>query len=216
MADVSSLSSRLDAAWSALEQKMKSFQVGQAEEHRQRQKRLGHLTKVFDELLEVLRPRLELLVKKFGDRVKVTARVVPTTREATFDFQSNVAKVRRRFSASTDRDVKKVILSYALEIIPVLMRYKAHDEVEFPLDKVDKQAAVMWIDDRIMDFVETYLSMGENEIYMKDSMVEDPVARVRFPKQAAAATLEWQSQTYYFIGDDTRREFAEKNKISIK
>jgi hypothetical protein len=213
MADVSSLSSRIDAAFSAVEQKVKSFQTEQSEQHKQRQKRLDQLAKVFDELREVLRPRLELLVKKFGDRVQTTPRVTPCTREATFDFQSKLARVRLRFSASTDRDVNKVILSYDLEIIPVLMRYKAHDEVEYPLDKVDKEAAGRWIDDRIVDFVNTYFSMGENEIYLKDYMVEDPIAKVRFPKYAAAATLEWKTQTYYFIGDDTRREFAKQNKI---
>jgi YHS domain-containing protein len=38
-------------------------------------------------------------------------------------------------------------------------------------------------------------------------MVSDPVAGVRFPKFAAASSLEWGGRTYYFIGDETRREF---------
>jgi YHS domain-containing protein len=46
-------------------------------------------------------------------------------------------------------------------------------------------------------------------------MVEDPVAHVRFPKTAAATTLEWQGQKFYFIGEETRNEFAEQNKIAI-
>jgi YHS domain-containing protein len=58
--------------------------------------------------------------------------------------------------------------------------------------------------------------MGENEIYLKDEMVEDPIAHVTFPRLAAAMTLDWQGKKYYFIGEETRREFAEKNKISIK
>ena len=44
-------------------------------------------------------------------------------------------------------------------------------------------------------------------------MVEDPVARVRFPRAAAAATLEWQGQTVYFIGEETRREFEKQQGI---
>jgi YHS domain-containing protein len=42
-------------------------------------------------------------------------------------------------------------------------------------------------------------------------MVEDPVAQVRFPKFSAGATLEWQGRTYYFIGEETRREFEKQN-----
>ena len=45
-------------------------------------------------------------------------------------------------------------------------------------------------------------------------MVEDPIAHVRFPKQAAATTLERHGQTYYFIGEDTRREFEKQQGVA--
>jgi YHS domain-containing protein len=214
MPDIHSLASRIDAEFSAVEQKVKSFQTEKVEEHKQRQKRLEQLEKVFDELREMWRPRLEMLVQKFGDRVKAKPRIVPSTREATFEFQSNVARVQLKLSASTDRDIQKVVLTYDLEIIPVLMKFKSHDEIEFPLKAVDKEAAAQWIDDRIVDFVQTYFSLGESEIYLKDQMVEDPIAHIRFPKVAAATTFEWGGQTFYFIGEETRREFAKQNKIS--
>jgi hypothetical protein len=215
MPDINSLAARIDAEFSAVEEKVKKFQSEQVSEHKERQKRLERLGKVFDDLAGLWKPRLEMLVQKFGDRVKATPRLTPSTREGTFDFQSKVAKVRLKFSASTDRDVQKVILSYNLEIIPVLMRFNPHAEVDFPLNAVDKEAAAKWIDDRIVDFIHTYFSMGENEIYLKDQMVEDPIAHVTFPRIAAGATLEWKGQKFYFIGDETRREFAQQNKIPI-
>src|SRR5262249_38957521 len=153
MPDISSLAGRIDAEFSAVEAKVKKFQSEQAEEYQQRKQRLEQLGKVFDQLREIWRPRLEFLVKKFGHRVQATPRVGPSAREATFDFQSRLARVRLKLSASTDRDVRKVVLAYDLEIIPVLMRYKSHDEIEFPLDAVDLNAAAKWIDDRIVDFV---------------------------------------------------------------
>jgi YHS domain-containing protein len=216
MPDINSLARRIDAEFSAVEDKVKKFQTEQVEEHKQREKRLEQLGKVFDQLRELWKPRLEYLVKKFEGSVQATPRIVPTTREATFDFQSRLARVRLKFSATTDREVKKVILSYHLEIVPVLMRYKPHDEVEFRLDAVDQEAAAKWIDDRIVEFVQTYFSMGENEIYLKDQMVEDPIARVSFPKQAAATTLEWKGQKFYFIGEETRREFEKQQGIGSK
>jgi YHS domain-containing protein len=42
------------------------------------------------------------------------------------------------------------------------------------------------------------------------------VAGVRFPKFAAASSLEWGGKTYYFIGDDTRREFESSHGGSSK
>jgi YHS domain-containing protein len=216
MPDINNLASRIDAEFSAVAEKIKKFQVEQVGEHKQRQKRLEQLGKMFDQLRDIWRPRLELLVKKFEGRVQTTPRIVPSAREVTFNFQSRLARVCLKFSAFTDRDIEKLILSYDLEIIPVLMQFKHHDEVEFPLNAVDKEAAAKWFDDRIVDFVQTYFSMGENEIYLKDEMVEDPIAHVRFPKQVAATIIEWQGKKFYFIGEETRRAFAEQNKIPNK
>jgi hypothetical protein len=118
MPDINTLASRIDAEFTAVEEKVKGFQVEQMETHKQRQQRLEQLGKVFDQLRDIWRPRLELLVKKFEGRVQATPRIVPSTREATFDFQSHLAHVRLKLSAFTDRDIQKLILSYDLRTIP--------------------------------------------------------------------------------------------------
>ena len=112
-----------------------------------------------------------------------------------------------RLSAATDQNVHNLILNYDLEILPTLMQFDSHQQAQWPLDAIDRKAIGDWIDDRIVSFVKTYLSLHENEYYLKEHMVKDPVAGVRFPKFAAAATAEWGGKTYYFIGDETRREF---------
>jgi hypothetical protein len=215
MPKINSLASRIDAEFSAVTEKVQKFQTEQLAEHKARQKRFEQLTRVFEGLREVWKPRLEVLIKKFGDRVQTTPRIVPSTREVSFEFQSNLARVRLRFSATTDRDVRKVILSYDLEIIPVLMRFEPHVEIEFPLEAVDKDAVAKWMDDRIIQFVQTYFALGDNDMYLKDDMVEDPIAHVRFAKYAASATLDWQGRTFYFIDDETRQEFAKQNSIAL-
>jgi hypothetical protein len=68
------------------------------------------------------------------------------------------------------------ILGDDLEIIPAFMRYEPHAELEFAPEAGDQAAAAPWLDDRIVDFVPTYLPMGESEIYTRDRMVEDPIA----------------------------------------
>jgi hypothetical protein len=216
MAQTGSLASRIDAEFSAVEERTKKFQFEQMEKYKGREQRLEQLGKTFDGLKEIWGPRLELLMKKFGDRAKATPRIVPATREVTFDVKSPLAAVRLKFSAFTDRDIEKLILGYDLEIIPILMKFKSHDEVEFPLSAVNKEVAAKWIEDRIVDFVQTYFALGDNDFYMKDQMVEDPVARVRFPKLAAAATLDWHGNKFYFVSEETRREFVEKNKVPAK
>ena len=45
---------------------------------------------------------------------------------------------------------------------------------------------------------------------LKDEFVEDPVARIRFPKYLASSTLERDGRTYYFVDEETRREFEKQ------
>jgi YHS domain-containing protein len=216
MADVTNLLNRIDAEFSALDERVKRAQQEQLQEHQERQKRLAAFEKLLVEMKEVWKPRLAALLERFAGRVKVTPEITTTSREAVMEFQSNLARIKLRLSASTDREVRKLVLDYNLEIIPILMQFDSHQRGEWPLEAVDRQAVGAWVDDRLVDFVKTYLSLHENEWYLKDHMVVDPIADVRFPKYAAGDTLEWQGKTYYFISQETRREFEAKNGIAAK
>jgi len=215
MPDINSLGRRIDAEFIAAAEKIRQFQIEKVEEHKARQRRLERLGRIFEELRDIWRPRLELLADKFKDTVKVTPKLSPSRREAVFEFRSSLAHVHLKFSAHTDWDVRTVILSYDLQILPALMQFTPHAGVEFALGAVDKNAVAVWIDDRIVEFVQAYLSMNENEAYLKEHMVQDPVALVRFPSFAAAVTLEWNGQKYYFLAEETRREFADLHNIAI-
>ena len=206
MVDISILAGRIHGEFSSAAGSDKELLRGPVLDAEQ-QSRLDQVERAFDELREVWTPRLQLLVKEFGNRVQATPHVVPSRRDATFYFQSRRAHVRLMFTAMADRDFQKVILASLLEITPAIVEYKPYGRTEFPLSAVDKEAAAKWIDDRIVDFIKTYLSMGERELCPEDQMVEDPVARVRFPKFAAAATLEREGRQFYFISEDSRRKF---------
>jgi YHS domain-containing protein len=212
MSDVSGLLERIDAEFSALKDKIKKAQDEQVQEHKDRQQRLAAFEKELATLPEVWKPRLEALVQRFGDRAKATPVLESSTRSVSMDFQSELAKIRMRLSAATDQDVRNLILNYDLSILPALMQFDSHQQAEWPLNAVDRKAIGDWVDDRIVSFVKTYLSLHENEYYLKEHMVSDPVAGVRFPKYAAASTLEWGGKTYYYIGDETRREFEASHR----
>jgi YHS domain-containing protein len=207
MVDIGNLAKRISTEFSSAAERDRELLGEKVKDANQSQARLEKLNKVFDELRQVLRPRLELLVKEFGSRVNAAPHIVPSMRDATFYFQSSSAHVKLKFRAWTDRDFQRLILSYLLEITPAVIHYRPYAQVEFPVNAVDKAAAAKWIDDRIVEFVQTYLSMGEPELCPKEEMVEDPVARIRFPRFAAAAMLERKGEKFYFMSEETRRTF---------
>jgi hypothetical protein len=163
MFDIGNLVRRINLEFSSSEEKDKESLGGQEQVTAQQQRRLEQLGNVFDELREVWKPRLELLVKEFAKRIQVSPHVVPSERDVTFTFQSSKAHVKLRFSALPDRDFQRLILAYLLEITPAVIHFKTYDQLEFPLNAVDRQLVAKWMDDRIMDFVQTYLSVVSDQ-----------------------------------------------------
>jgi hypothetical protein len=212
MADISKLLGRIDAEFSASDQKVKEFQQTKIQSFEDRERRLDRFSKLLDELKEVWRPRLDALSERFKDRVKATPTVAREGRTGVFEFQSDLAHIKLCFAAGTDAEAQRVVFTCDLDILPIFMQFEKHAEIAFPLDAIDRDALGAWMDDRIVYFVKTYLSLHENESYLRAHMVEDPIARIRFPKFAAGATLEEGGKTIYFVGERTRDEFVKSRQ----
>jgi hypothetical protein len=216
MNDISSLTDRIDAEFTAANQKIAEIQKQGVQQFEERRQRLETLEKTLEDLKGVWGPRLEALGKRFADKVKVTPSVNAGRRQATFQFQSELARIELRFSVLTDEDVRNLIFQYDLNVIPIMMKFDSHDELRMPVEKIDKGALAKWFDDRIISFVKTYLALHQDNHYLKDHLVEDPIAKVRFPKYAAGAKLDWKGKTVYFLGDETRRQFEAEQKGAAK
>jgi YHS domain-containing protein len=213
MPETTELLDRLDAEFRGVEEKIKQYQAAKVKEFEGRQQRLEQFSALCEKLNAVWKPRLDALAQKFKDRVQVTPTIGKASRSATFRFQSPLARFYLTFTALTDEDVRHLVLDCTLDILPILMNYEKNCQLELPLGDVDPAVVGKWMDDRIVDAVRNYLALHQNANYLKGHLVRDPIANVEFPKYAAAATLEHKGQTYYFIGEETRDEFAKKNKV---
>ncbi|GMU84486.1 MAG: hypothetical protein AMXMBFR47_43550 [Planctomycetota bacterium] len=211
MRSTQELAESIDSAFSSMEAKRRHFQEVEAHKHDKWKRRLETLGREFDALLDIFKPRLDLLIEKFGDKITATPKLTQSTREFLFEFHSEVARIRMRFQGTADHDIRKLILNYDLEIVPILMQFDSHSTLEMPLEAIDHEAAVRWADERILSFVQTYTALHENPYYLRDQMVTDPVSGTTFPKHAAGAKLERGGETYYFVSESTRREFEERH-----
>ncbi len=77
---------------------------------------------------------------------------------------------------------------------------------------------IEWFDDRIIAFVKAYIALVRQDAslqeQLKDEFVQDPVARIRFPKYLASSTLERGGLTYYILDENTRREFEQQPTLT--
>lgn len=208
MPDISNLTSRIDAEFSDVQQKIAAFQQEAEQEYQQRERRYHEqFVPAAQRISDLLKPRLEVLVSKFKDRVHVEPVTTEHLRQATFKFDSRMARIELAFRLSHDTEVRSLILDQTLDVLPIFLQFEKHASLTQPLDQIDEDAIVKWVDDRIVAFVKTFFAIHENRYYQKDNTVTDPVSGTEMPRYAARCTLEAGGKTYYFVSEETKREF---------
>jgi YHS domain-containing protein len=214
MTDINALISRIDQeiAAEAKQQKSNWAQVVQA--NRERASRLQRYEAEAKRIIDLLKPRMDAFLERFAPVLKVEPVVREHTRALNLTFAATVAKVTLRFEVFPDPEVNHIRLECTQEIIPVMFRYDKQSVLEFPLGEVRDDPLVQWFDDRIVAFVKAYVAVVRQDPaiqeHLKDVFVEDPVARIRFPKFLASSALERDGRTYYFVDEETRREFEKQ------
>ncbi len=211
------LDSRLDAVVEEAQGRVKAFQE-EAESTRQAiTDRFQKFLPIADRIVPIAREKLERL----RDRLQFD--VSPSqvqnerlySRSVTLDVKTELAGVVRvGFRLTHDADVRHILLDYNLEILPVFFRFNPHAQLEMPLESFDEAAVAKWLDDRIVEFANAYLELHSTKQYQERAMVSDTVAGVSFPKYFAAATLDHDGRTYYFISEESRREFAKRHGLT--
>jgi len=215
MTDIDTLINRIDQELTAEVGRQKAAWAEIARASQERGPRLQRYEAVAKHIVELLKPRLSAFIERFKDVVKAEPIVREHTRAINLTFAATVAKVTLLFEVFPDRDVTHVRLECTQEIIPVVVRYDKQSVLEFPLDAVQDDAVVQWFDERVIAFVQAYMALVRQDAalkeHLKEQLVEDPVAKIRFPKYLASSTLERDGRTYYFVDEDTRQEFEQQS-----
>jgi YHS domain-containing protein len=214
MTDIKTLIGRIDQEIVAEVERQKAARDELLRANRDRGARLQRYEAEAKRLIALVKPRLDAFLERFKSVVKAEPLVREHTRAVNLTFAATVAKVTLRFEVFPDPDVSHVRLECTQEIVPVVVPYDRQSAVEFPLGGVQDEAVVQWFDDWIVAFVKAYIALVRHDAalreQLKDQFVEDPVAGIRFPKYLASSTLQRDGRTYYFVDEQTRREFEEQ------
>jgi YHS domain-containing protein len=214
MTDIKALLDRIDQEIAGEVGRQKADWAELQLANRERGLRLQRYETEAKHIIELVKPRLDALLERFKAVVKAEPLVREHTRAVNLTFAATAAKATIRFEVFPDQDVRHIRLECTQEIIPTVVRYDKQSVLEFPLDGVQDDAVVEWFDDRLVTFVKAYIALVRQDTalqeQLKDQFVEDPVARIRFPKYLASSMLERDGRTYYFVDEETRREFEKQ------
>ena len=211
------LTSRLEAVLEEARGRVKAFQEESETTRQAIAERFQQFLPIAERIAASAREKLERL------REHLQFEVIPShvqnerlyCRSVTLDVKTELAGVVRvGFRLTHDADVSHILLDYNLEIIPVFFRFNPHARLEMPLESFDEAIVAKWLDDRIVEFANAYLELHSTKQYQERAMVSDTVAGVSFPKYFAAATLDHDGRTYYFISEESRREFAKRHGVT--
>ena len=211
MANTDRLGSRINDAFDAIQKRVEQFHVEAEKESKaitQRHERFETLRQRLRE--EIFEPRLQMLLERF-DNIKTKLQRSRDGGELTMSFlktPERPANVELVFRLSHDDRVENVILECDVRIVPLFMKIDRHDpRFEFSLDRPNDEAIAVWLENQIVSFVRTYLSIQFANEYQKENLVTDVVANIRFPKGLAKATVQRDNHTYYFASEESSRRF---------
>jgi hypothetical protein len=201
------LGGRIDAEFELSRDRLRRLRREAPDGVRCRQQRLSLYEDACERMGSLWIPRLEVLQHRLSDRLQVAVALHRDRRQAGLAFTSGLARIHLSFLAMTDADVSSLVLEYSLDLLPSLIAFPGRDRHSQPLERIDEQETGEWIGDRLVEFVRVYRSLYENEYCLGGHLVEDPLTHVRFPRSAAAATLERHGKTFYFMSSETRTEY---------
>lgn len=208
-----SLTDRIKAEFAAVQQRQQATQQEKEKKTQEQDQAVATFEKTCEQLKSLWQPKLQDFAKQFGDGIKVTPSLTPSLREAKMTFLTDMATVTLTVSVALSPDFSKLVFEYDLFIVPVFFQYERNARFETSINKPDTAALSAWLDDRLVDCVKVYLSMQQNEIYIKRSMVEDPITKTKLRREDAKEKLEHDGQTYYFVSKETLEDFKKKHLI---
>ena len=159
----------------------------------------------------VVHPRLVELSRQFDNAV-VSDRHSGTDFHCACDFTHTPrfpATVILDFGLFPEKTGEEVTVRYTLDILPTLMEYKRNDESSFPLESSD-EALGRWVEEKILEFVDTYLRLETHPLYQKDYTVVDLVCGMPISATAAPCRIERHGHTLYFCSEHCKDAYLKE------
>lgn len=212
MSNLDNLKKRIEEKLSAVE----ATKRAKHQEHNQylmqsRERQLRFKDAADPIMSNVITPRMEQLAGYF-DNAEFVEKQGHSRLQKRLQFAHTKrfpATTNLELSISHDVGMEHLIVSYNVEIIPVLIQFERNQTLTVPVAEVDKEQLTAWVDERICQFVDTYLHLEQAEPYQENQLATDPVCGMRVVKAFATEHFEHKGETYYFCVAGCRNKFAD-------
>lgn len=158
----------------------------------------------------VVKPRMKELATNFENaQVEMLVTDMECICACEFAHTPRFPATVRLAIALSAGETENITARYDLSIFPILMDFTRNTEDTFQISGND-DALSGWVEDRILDFIDTYFRLETHPMYQKDNTVVDIVCGMRIPSIAATSTVERHGRIFYFCSEHCKDAFVKR------
>ena len=163
----------------------------------------------------IIKPRLEALAELFQSARTITDEQACRSScwFASSDRFPITAKVE--FAVEHDESVQRVFVRYEACLMPVFVRFQPHDRLTFRLSEVNADQTAAWVEERILEFLETYLHHDRGQDDLEEDILTDPVCGMRLGRSDVRAQADYRGHPYFFCSTECREKFESKPEAFV-
>ena len=174
----------------------------------------GERRQRFEELAQhlnmtIIRPRLETVATYFVN-AGMQDEEPPNRSSCWFGFcQRFPAATQLEFAVAHDVRFETLIVHTQTRMMPVFVRFNEQDKLPLPLENVDDGQIADWVEERLLEFLDTYLRIDGGGEEFEEEPATDPVCGMRISRSTAAASDSYCGHPYYFCCEDCHVKFQQ-------
>ena len=174
---------------------------------------IGDRRERFEELAHrlsdsVVRPRLEILAALFPNALVSKEQLIHSL-SCQFEYCDRFPAITTvEFSIEHDIRFERLILHTKARIMPVFVRFYEQDNLPLSLDSVNDEEVAEWVEERLLEFLDTYLRIDAVGGELNEQSATDPVCGMQILRTTAVATDSYYGHPYFFCSKDCHERFA--------
>jgi len=209
MTDLDNLRSRIKMMLSSRQTKRAEKQQEIEESMEALGRRQDYFVEVAATIFEcIAEPRLKLLEEQLKDagyqRSSKTGGIVTLNLERRY-----AATVSLEMGIQCDQEANNLSVNYHLRIIPVLMEYREQDSLVLPLETVDDARVATFVEEKLVECVQTYLKLQDIPAYRKSIFRRDPVCGMVIQSDGVISVVH-DGKMCFFCSEVCRSRFLEQ------
>jgi len=158
---------------------------------------------------DIVKPRLEL-VASYLKNACMQEESSSNCSVCCFEFCERFPTFAQiEFSIEHDVRFDKLIVQIRTRMMPVFVRFNEQDNLLLPLDAAEDEEVADWVEERLLEFLDTYLRIDAGGEDFTEEPVTDPVCGMKLDRSMAAASDSYYGHPYYFCGESCHAKFQE-------